>query len=93
MMQRAFSRTVRNFSFSISFSTRQTRSVVLGILDRVSSCSEFVDHMDSALKITVQTRHTAVYYGVQQKAQIDKATVSAALVSAPLPVTQLTTVN
>jgi hypothetical protein len=66
MMQRAFSRTVRNLSFSISFSTRQTRSVVLGILDRVSPCSEFADHMDSALKITVQTRHSGLRRGTAE---------------------------
>jgi hypothetical protein len=65
MMQWAFSRTVGNLSFSLSFSTRHTYSVVLDLLDRVSPCSEFVDHMDLTLKITVQTRHTAVYFGLQ----------------------------
>jgi hypothetical protein len=65
MMQWAFSRTVGNLSFSLSFSTRHTYSVVLDLLDRVSPCSEFVDHMDSTLKITVQIRHTAVYFRVQ----------------------------
>jgi hypothetical protein len=65
MMQRAFSRTVKTLSFSLSFSTRHSYSVILGLLDRVSSCSEFTGHMDSTLKITLQTRHTALYFGVQ----------------------------